>query len=1020
LPKAFDNAYKESMATEQGDRSVLMERDNRGNINTGDNIHKAEANVSVSITQTPPIESKSSRQMLQVGWESIDLLLVRNYLQQCAKYDSLYKGCKHWDDRQVRERLVNDGLAFSDQEETFLTDDGVLFSCKRGQIPAAIFHVDIKFINGDFREELYGSVLWLYKELRRRLKLLFERRLGSPDIRDEEGGEKVFYEYPEIAIHEALVNLLIHRDYSQDDIASIIICSDKIIFENPGKSAFRPEELMNAEDALKPRYDRNQRLIQAMSRARLNQREGNGIVRIKESLRENGSFLPSGEIGLNINYDENKNRFSLTIFKRSNILQARVTHSASGALHQLPPPPADFTGRETEIAELLSTLEDASLPLSGLQGIGGVGKTALALKLAEKIKERYPDGQFYLDLLGFGLRPLTPAEAMTHVIHSYHPGARLPESEAELRGIYLSVLHNQRALLLMDNARDGKQIEPLIPPAGCKLIVTSRQHFALPGLFAKSLDCLPPEDACKLLLTIAPRIGELAGEIARLCGYLPVALRLAAHVIAERRNIKPADYMRQLADAQKRLELIEASLSLSYDILSEEQQQWWRMLAVFPDSFDESAAAAVWEAEGGKARDTLSELLAFSLVEWNEATGRYRLHNLLRVFVDSRISKAERDGSRRLHAQHYQIVLSAANNLYLKGGDGVLRGLALFDLERVNIEAGHASAAEQVGSDEAAAELCIAYPDAGGQVLGLRQHPHERIQWLEAMLTAAGRLNRRDAEGTALGNLGTAYADLGETRRAIEFYQQHLQIARETGDRKGEGRALGYLGTAYADLGETRRAIEFYEQRLVIARETDDRRGEGSALGNLGTAYADLGETRRAIEFYEQDLQIARETGDRRSEGQTLGNLGLAYAALGETRRAIEFFEQYLVIARETGDRRSEGNALGNLGIAYADLGETRRAIEFFGQDLAIARETGDRRGEGNALWNTALALYWLEDQAQATIFAEAALGILEQIEDPRAQEIRRMLYQARTGDNAQADVIITGDDNIVIGDKKP
>jgi len=234
------------------------------------------------------------------------------------------------------------------------------------------------------------------------------------------------------------------------------------------------------------------------------------------------------------------------------------------ALHQLPLPPADFTGREAEIEELLAALEDAFLSISGLQGMGGVGKTALALKLAEKIKGRYPDGQFYLDLLGVSPQPLTPTKAMEHVIHAYHPGARLPEGEAELRGIYLSVLHDQRALLLLDNARDRKQVEPLIPPAGCRLLITSRQYFTLPGLFAKSLDCLPPADACKLLLTIAPRIGGLAEEVARLCGYLPFALRLAASAIAERRNIKPADYTRQLTDAQRRLELIEASLSLSY------------------------------------------------------------------------------------------------------------------------------------------------------------------------------------------------------------------------------------------------------------------------------------------------------------------------------------------------------------------------------------------------------------------------------------------------------------------------
>jgi tetratricopeptide (TPR) repeat protein len=709
------------------------------------------------------------------------------------------------------------------------------------------------------------------------------------------------------------------------------------------------------------------------------------------------------------------------------------------ALHQLPPPPADFTGREAEIADLLAALENASLTLSGLQGMGGVGKTALALKLAEKIKERYPDGQFYLDLRGVSPQPLTPAQAMAYVIHAYHPGVKLPESEAELRGVYLSALHNQRALLLMDNAKDEKQVEPLIPPAGCRLIITSRQTFTLPGIFAKNLDCLPPTDACKLLLAIAPRIGELAGEIARLCGYLPFALRLAARVIAERRNIKPADYMRQLADTQKRLELIEASLSLSYDILSEEQQLRWRMLAVFPDSFDESAAAAVWKTEGVKARDTLGEMLAVSLVEWNETARRYRLHDLARIFADSRMSKAERDGGRRLHARHYQAILSTANDLYLQGGTEVLRGLGLFDLERANVEAGQGWAAEQADSDEEAAELCIKYPDSGVYVLNLRQHPHERIRWFELMLTAARRLKRPNAEGWALGNLGRAYEALGQIRRAIDFHEQQKAIARKTGDCRGEANALGSLGRAYAALGETRRAIEFYEQVLQIVRETGDRRSEGTTLGNLGVAYAVLGETSRAIDFHEQRLVIAREIGDRSDEGKALGGLGIAYAVLGEIRRAIDFYEQQRAIARETSDRRGEGSALGNLGLAYADLGESHHAIEFYQQDLQIARETGDRRGEGTtlgnlglayvalgetlraidffeqclviaretgdrsdeaaALWNKALVLDQLENRAEAMVHAEAALCIYEQIKSPHAEIVRNSFAEWKAGD---------------------
>ena len=205
------------------------------------------------------------------------------------------------------------------------------------------------------------------------------------------------------------------------------------------------------------------------------------------------------------------------------------------ALHQLPSPPTDFTGREKELEELRTAIEKGAktggVTISGLQGLGGVGKTALALKLADEIKSSYPDAQFYLDLKGHEKHPMSVIEALSHVIRAYHPTAKLPDNEIDLRGLYQTALNGQRALLLMDNAANAAQVEPLIPPAGCVLLVTSRQHFALPGLFAKDLNSLPAEDSHKLLLAIAPRIGNKAATIAELCGYLPLALRLAASTL---------------------------------------------------------------------------------------------------------------------------------------------------------------------------------------------------------------------------------------------------------------------------------------------------------------------------------------------------------------------------------------------------------------------------------------------------------------------------------------------------------
>jgi tetratricopeptide (TPR) repeat protein len=656
------------------------------------------------------------------------------------------------------------------------------------------------------------------------------------------------------------------------------------------------------------------------------------------------------------------------------------------ALHQLPPPPRDFTGREDELLELLAAVEAGGVTISGLQGMGGIGKTALALVLAARLTERYPDARIYLDLKGAGPLPLTAAEAMQHVIRAYVPEAKLPEKESELRGFYQSVLHSQRAILLMDNARDAAQVEPLIPPATCILLVTSRQHFTLPGLHAKNLEALPPADARALLLTIEPRIGAEAEAMAKLCGYLPLALRLASSALAERMDLSPQDYARRLTGAQERLKLVDASLALSYDLLSPELQRQFRALAVFPETFDVDGAVAVWATEHDAAHDALSTLVRYSLLIWVEESKRYSLHDLVQDFAKSKRSDPEKAQDERRHAEHYLAISSAADNLHLKGGDAFLEGLRLFDTEWGNIRAGQAWATAHAAQDDAAARSASSYPSAGAYCLALRQHPRERILWLEAALAAARRLKDRAAEEAHLGNQGMAYANLGETRRAIEFYEQQLVIVREIGDRRGEGNALGNLGNAYADLGEPRRAIKFYEQNLVIAREIGDRRGEGNTLGNLGIAYANLGEPRRAIEFYEQRLVIAREIGDRRGEGSALGNLGNAYSDLGETRRAIGFGEQHLAVAREIGDRRGEGNALGNLGLAHANLGETRRAIEFYEQQLVIAREIGDRRGEGNAVGNLGNACLVLGETRRAIELYEQRLIIAREIGDRRGE----------------------------------
>jgi tetratricopeptide (TPR) repeat protein len=538
----------------------------------------------------------------------------------------------------------------------------------------------------------------------------------------------------------------------------------------------------------------------------------------------------------------------------------------------------------------------------------------------------------------------------------------------------------------MDNAAGREQVLPLIPPPGCVLLVTSRNHFILNGLVAKNLEALEARDAKQLLLKIAPRIGKCAEKIAELCGYLPLALELAASALHKFVMLTPEEYVQRLSNATKRLELVKASLSLSYDLLTEELQKLWRRLAVFPNTFDTAAVAALWELKIEETQERLAELISYSLVEWNDTTRRYRLHDLVRLFADACMDESEGLAARKIHATYFRDLLVQAEQFYRKGGAEIINGLALFDLERENIEAGQRWAAMLIGKDATATELSMRYYNEGWCVLELRLHPREKINWLELSLKAARLLEDKGNEGNALCNLGIVYRHLGEPRKAIEHHQQYLEIAREIGDRYDEGRALGSLGLAYADLGEPRKAIQLYEQNLAIAQEIGDHRGEGIALGNLGNAYVDLGEPRRAIEFYEQRIAIAREIGDRLGEGNALGNLGLAYAALGETRKAIEFYEQALQIDREIGDRRGEGTDLGNLGVAYKNLGETRKAIQFYEQYLAIAREIGDRRGEGNALGSLGNAYAALGETRKAIEFYGQRIVIAQEIGDRRGE----------------------------------
>jgi tetratricopeptide (TPR) repeat protein len=534
-------------------------------------------------------------------------------------------------------------------------------------------------------------------------------------------------------------------------------------------------------------------------------------------------------------------------------LNEAVRRSLPHILYNLPPVAAAFTGRGQEEEQIVAALagQGGSAAISALKGIGGVGKTALAVKIGHRLTVQFPDGQLLIDLRGTSETPMGSRAAMESVIRRFHPDGQLPDDDVAVLEIYRDLLQHKKVFLILDNARDTAQVEKLLPPSPSAAIVTSRQVLLLAGARSVRLDDLPLPDATALVSKLLDGERSLTpAELERLaqdcCHRHPLSLRVAALFLRGHRGRGVSDYIASVAKDRTRLKLqglpdhdVLAVIGQSVDQLKAEDQTLcanWRDLSVFPSGFDAAAAASVWCLDDGDAgSDRLCELEGRGLIEVI-ADNRYRLHDLLRD-VAGRNWPAEQAEAR--HAEHFRSVLGRANALYRQGGAAIAEGLSLFDRERTNIEAGQRWAAAAVARSEDAAKLAAAYANAGANVLSLRLHPRAWIRWSEAALEGCRRIGDRRGEGNALGSLGIAYGDLGETRKAIEHYEQQLLIAREIGDRRGEGAALGNLGLDYANLGETRKAIEHYEQQLLIVREIGDRRGEGNALANLGLAVKD-------------------------------------------------------------------------------------------------------------------------------------------------------------------------------------
>lgn len=257
----------------------------------------------------------------KIGWNCIDHEMLISYFKDCLLYDQFFESHANGNQTSIQQYLITSGLANYSSDGIFkLTEEGILFCCQREFIHREKYHVHVQ-INWQVNEkngleEIWGNILYLRQEITKRVGIFSSRSIGDPQIRTKSGGESVRYEYPRTAIIEALTNFIIHRDYLEDDFGRINITDDYIEFVNPGMSIISPDKLLKLEKPINPKYNRNVRIIEATNKARMNQRQGAGILRIRQLLSENGTLLNDGTIGLKMWNCKDSKRFNLRIYRQ--------------------------------------------------------------------------------------------------------------------------------------------------------------------------------------------------------------------------------------------------------------------------------------------------------------------------------------------------------------------------------------------------------------------------------------------------------------------------------------------------------------------------------------------------------------------------------------------------------------------------------------------------------------------------------------------------------------------------------
>ena len=703
---------------------------------------------------------------------------------------------------------------------------------------------------------------------------------------------------------------------------------------------------------------------------------------------------------------------------------------------QLLPDIADFTGRDdlaTRLEELLRAAGDSTaVTVVTIAGQAGVGKTALAVHLGHRLTGDFPDGQLYVDLRGGGqARPAEPVEVLARFLRALGAhGSEIPQTLEERAAEYRSALADRRMLVVLDNAVDEAQVRPLIPGAPrCAVLVTSRSRLAgLPSSRLVELGVLETGQAVDLLDRIigGDRAGmepEAARELARLCGHLPLALRIAGARLATHPGRPLAELVSRLADERSRLDEltygdleVRTGLSFSHRRLSPASRRLFHLLGhLYAPEFAGWVCAALLDVTRAEAAPLIEELVSAQLLQPAGAS-RYRLHDLVRLFARESCEEEPRPAIAR--ALGGWLALAEQAHIAVSGGDfATLHGtaprwtrdlpglpedpLAWYDTERLNLMmAVHQAASADLD------ELCWDLVASTYTLLLTRGHNDD---WEETLNTALACTRRTgNARGTATmlmghGLLGAYRQDYAHAAGALE---ESVRTFRELGERQGLVYALGVAAHVDGMLGRFDHAVMLHEEALETHRASGDLGAEVLLLRSLGQLLVEIGRLDQARPHLERALVAGRD-GDRRIHAEVLYWLGQLHLAAGEPEQAEPAFKEMLVIAEELADPREEAEARYGLGLVRLRTGALGAAAGLFRQALALNRPLGEPLTDGRIRTALGLVHHRHGEFQQAIGYLTEAAGIFDEIGAPlwRARAYRALgdTYAAR-GDQAAAE----------------